>query len=477
MAVLACNATPQVRPVGGGGAPNPGEGGGPAVVLVDGGQPGTGATGLGPRNMYSGGITRPCQDLECQQTTCLMGACKQAACAGGGSTTVKGRVYDPAGKVPLYNVLVYVPNGPLDPIATGPGCDRCASPVSGKPITAALTDTHGDFVLENVPIGSDIPLVIQVGKWRRQVQLTAVTACADTVIDDPQLLRLPRNRGEGHLPRIAVTTGNADKLECLLRKMGIDDLEFTREDGPGRVNFFAGRGGSAAFASQLNDGAAFTPVIPFWSDRANLDGYDLVLLSCEAGPHPVDKSPTARQAMLEYADRGGRIFASHWHNVWIQHGPAPWPQVAEFADHPDLASPFTAEVDTSFPKGAALAEWLTRVAGQAPGLLSINEGQHTVRAVNPRFARRWIHSAATTPPSVQYFTFNTPLAAPPERQCGRVVFTDIHVSSGDQSGAPFPSGCKTTELSPQEKALAFMLFDLSSCIQPDDVKPRAPVIP
>jgi hypothetical protein len=480
IATGACNATPQVRSVGGGGPGGPGAGGagGPAVMLIDaGGNGGNGGSGADASSMYSGGITRPCEDLECQQATCVMGNCKQASCEVGKKTIVKGRVFDPAGKVPLYNVVVYVPNAPLDPIATGPSCDRCESPVSGKPIASALTDTRGDFVLENVPAGSDIPLVLQVGKWRREVKLATVAGCAETSIDDPDLLRLPRNREEGHIPRIAVATGEADKLECLLRKMGISDSEFTPEAGPGRVNFYAGRGGTAAFAPTLNGGAAFTPVIPFWGDGANLNRYDIIILSCEGGPNPVDKTPAARQAMLEYANKGGRIFASHWHNVWLQHGPEPWPKVAEFASYPDLVNPFTADVDTSFPKGAALADWLVNVAAQAAGHLVITEGQHTVQAVNAQYSRRWIHSAATTPPSVQYLTFNTPVETAAASQCGRVVFTDIHVSSGDESGEPFPSGCKTMDLSPQEKALEFMLFDLSSCIQPDDVKPRPPIIP
>jgi hypothetical protein len=474
------------------------------------GATGSGATGggpvvvVGPNSPDAGDASADtaCVGLECQKTTCTLGACTVPACASGASTTLTGTVYEPAGKVPLYNVMVYVPNGSVPDIKTGATCDRCDTTVL-NPVASALTDTHGQFTLDDVPVGSNIPLVIQVGKWRRQVSVN-VNACAENPVS-ADLTHLPRNQSEGNIPLIAITTGGLDSMECLPRRMGIDDAEFTTDQGNGRIHLYAGpdvvgggpgggrmggglMGGMSfqatkAFDPSLNGGATFTAATTLWAGTPTLDVYDMVILSCEGETFENLKPPSARQAMYDYASAGGRVFASHWHHIWFSAGPPPVPSVDTWSDQMDPQSPATGTINTSFPKGQALADWLVNVgASTTSGTLDIVAARDNVQAVTSNEALGWItvqnQMDAQNPNAVEYLTFNTPLGIPEDQKCGRMVYTDLHVSStgADKPGAPFPTGCEVRDLSPQEKAVMFILFDLSSCVMDDHNPPQPPSI-
>ncbi|MEY4550999.1 MAG: hypothetical protein RL685_7194 [Pseudomonadota bacterium] len=413
---------------------------------------------------------------------CVNLQCRQMACAGGSPTTLSGTVYTPAGSLPLNNVTVYVPNAELEPLVEGASCSTCDASVSGSPVVAALTDTAGRFTLTDVPVGENIPLVMQVGKWRRLVTLPRVDPCTENVLTDVGLTRLPANQSEGDLPRIALSTGALDALECLLRKVGISDSEFTNPEGTGHVQLFAGHQGTSSYDTTLNDGAAFaTSGAALWDQLTSFQRYDVVLLSCEGDEYLEEKPAIARQALFDYLNGGGRAFLSHWHKIWLQEGPTPFPEMVRFNNRDDDLN-VSAAVDTSFPKGAALAEWLVNVQGSTvPGVVELVDAQNTAAAENPLYAQRWIYDpldGATGAPSVKYVTANTPLGAPAADQCGRTVYSDIHVSSGDNSAPnrPFPTGCTSTGLSPQEKVLIYMLFDLSACIVPDNQPPAPPII-
>ena len=142
------------------------------------------------------------------------------------------------------------------------------------------------------------------------------------------------------------------------------------------------------------------------------------------------------------------------------------PSIATWSHRVEIDS-VTGDIDTSFDRGNQFADWLVNVGASASrGKLPLENSRNDVMAVDPRQAQSWITVPSQS--SVQYFSFNAPLDAGEAGQCGRMVYTDIHVSSDStQTGLTFPSGrCVSTTLSPQEKALIFMFFDLSNCLQP-----------
>ena len=407
----------------------------------------------------------------------------QVACDGGKTTSISGKVYDPAGKVPLYNAVVYVPNAPLDVIVTGASCDTCGV-VSGDPLVSTITDASGSFTLTNVPAGKNIPLVVQVGKWRRQIVIPEVSACTDLAVTDPQAIRLPKNQTEGDMPQMAIASGDSDPFECLLLKMGIDPVEFTRDTDPtpGRVHYYQSTG------VDMNPGSPNAATL--WNDEAKMKEHDIIMLPCEGDPiakPDLDGGISPKGNLLAYANAGGRVFTTHYGYVWLAGtsatdvGPfistGTWQgqyPINEGIDDP----PFVTRIDQTFPKGDAYAHWLVNVdASTTLGQLTVNEGRHDLAKENHPPAQRWNYEADFhgEGAGVMNITFNTPLGADDAHVCGRVVFSDFHVSASAKSGQKyFPASCLSGDLSPQEKALEFMFFDLSSCIQPDATPPTPP---
>jgi len=115
--------------------------------------------------------------------------CRKVDCPADSSpstTSVSGVVYDPAGRVPLYNAVVYVVDPKLDlkPLDQRVQCESCSAHFPTKGVLAAtLTKADGSFRLTDMPAGDDVPLVIQLGKWRRVVTLgTSPAMCQHSAV-------------------------------------------------------------------------------------------------------------------------------------------------------------------------------------------------------------------------------------------------------------------------------------------------------
>jgi hypothetical protein len=448
---------------GHGGAASGGTGGG--------GTGGTGASG------GTGGTGGGGGGLGCVGTAC------QVTCQNGSTTTLTGKVFAPNGTLPLYNAIVYIPTQPPAAFTDGVTCDRCSGNVSGNPLVITQTDASGSFTLTNVPAGDNVPLVIQLGKWRRQVTIPTIPSCASTPLD-AGTTRLPKNHSEGDMPKMAIATGSADPFECLLLKIGIDPAEITIPSGTGRVHFFTGSTQAGMTMSNApSENTLFT-------DLPTLLKYDVVMLPCEGTNNYSGIKTGQRDLLVQYLNMGGRLFSTHYSYNWLTYANSPFNKIATDnmgnGWHVDQTQPcgsnstcgYMGTLDTSFPKGMAFNQWLGNVTmPMVNGSFEITDPRNDLDGLTtmPKaYAQRWMYHASDN--KILHTTFNTPLDAAPDdmgqpQYCGRVVFSDFHVSANEATTKSFPSGCSTSDLTTQEKALAFMLFDLSSCVQSDQTNP------
>lgn len=450
-----------------------------------------------------GGVTADCGSCPTGQicgangvaNTCGTPACtglctQQNACANQPKTTITGKVTAPGHDDvatwgtpdPIFGATVYVPNGGAapyygtQPFTPGTSCDSCSSLVSGSPLVYATTAVDGTFTIDNAPCGGPIPLVIQLGRWRRQITIPNVQCCANTALTAAQT-HLPRTHvGEpgdvrSDIPLMAVSTGDVDALHCVLRKLGVADSEFTTPASAGRVQLYQDNGAVV--------GTTTPPATMLVNNAAVLARYDLVLFECVGERQ--DKTATQIQHVIDFANAGGRVFATHFSYVWLDNQ-KPWSQTAAWDPDQNPSTSTTAIVDQTLQadpatqaRRKAFAQWLQLAgASSALGQFPIDSIRHDFDSVSSTPAtatntpaQLWLSAASGQP---LHYTFDTPVAYPPQqlptKQCGRVLYSDFHVTDAITNGVAFPAECAAGPLTPQEKALEFMMFDLASCIGP-----------
>jgi hypothetical protein len=392
------------------------------------------------------------------------------------TTTLSGTVYDPAALHPLYNALVYIPNNPKDPglqpFQPGISCDQCGATAAGDPLVSTQTAPDGTFKLTNVPVGGSIPLVVQLGHWRRQFTVNVANSCAANTVP-AKTLTMPATHAQGDIPYIAILTGGLDPVECTLRKMGVADSEFTDRGNGGHINFFTAIDTGAINPPLQGHGSVIDPQTPAQAALMTtpvITQYDMVVLECEGYPQVETAADLA--TLLNYVNAGGRVFASDFAWSWLATNgnlstAAKWvnPPLTLVAD----ASPTNIDL-VSNPKGMAFDKWLEVIGVSVPGSQTIADihpaYENTSGVVAP--TQQWLYFAGTHP---LHFTFNTPVGAPSQNQCGRVVFSDWHAEDPDTSMnwpkmKTFPAECDPGPMTSQEAILEFMLFDLSACVMP-----------
>jgi hypothetical protein len=411
------------------------------------------------------------------------------------NTTISGTVYDPrlaAGMpnpLPLPNVLVYASTTPVTPPASGVQCLTSANstPTSPNIVSYAYTAVDGTFSLENIPENTSYTIVIQAGKWQRQFDETVGT----TALTGLQL-GMPANHTQGNMPYIAIATGSVDGAECVLRDMGISDSEFTDDkqtvNPGGYVHLYEGTASSGAAGGAIID--ASTPgEDALTGNSTTLNGYDMVMFPCKGGAQA--ESSIALKNLVDFADAGGRIFATHYSYEWLD-PIAPYnsqfPAVANWTiGSAELSlTPGVGTVLNNFSDGIILADWLHNADSTVMGTSNQVDMAHLrtdVGSVIPP-TQSWVNlnngtynrdgtpgTVTVTNNPVMQMTFNAPVGSPASSQCGRVMYNDYHVIDASTTGAIYPKECPSYNnpsyaMSPQEQMLEYALFDLSTFVQP-----------
>ncbi len=410
----------------------------------------------------------------------------------GGTTTLTGYVFDPANNLPVYNALVYVPTGPVQPPQTGVVPTQCGC-TAPQAYASAFTGIDGKFTLTNPPTGAAVTVVVQLGKWQRT--FTKAIACGPNPLGGGTVgaagnLTLPSTHLEGNIPRFAIDTGNVDSMECVLLKMGIKQSEFVNPVISGglptavqRVHMYKG---SIVSGGAVVDGA--TPGESALTETASvMNAYDVVLFPCQGGAGTYNAAngfPNTRTNLLNYSAVGGRFFTTHFHYDLLN-GNGSFSTTANWTlnngSWGDLYSDpkYTGIIDQTFSRGQTLALWLNQpiVYGGTAGQIPVGVIRNDFSSVNAP-AQRWMYTGGGGggPPANLpiHYTFDTPYKA--AQSCGRAVYSDFHVESeqtnAGTNGATFPTECPAGAMTPQEKLLEFMLFDLTSCVSPPACVPK-----
>jgi hypothetical protein len=474
----------------------------------------------GENEICSGGIDGPTQCVAGGAQDCTVCSSIPECSSAPQPTRLTGRVVSPgrtdddtANQVGVPNAIVYILRGESADVlpaitsgipAGGTSCDRCEDQDLGPVLVGGVTDANGNYTLEgNIPVDRDFILVVKAGKFRRAVtqRLAAGAACTTTSL--PSALpanptRLPRSTSDGlavNLPHVAVTTGRIDAMECVLSKMGISNGEFSNPGNDGsaspRIHLYRGgpnTGSPPGAGARINDSTPHDSAL--YTDATRLQSYDMVVADCEGGDW--DQSLAERNAsgarVMEYVNRGGRLFASHRSFSWLhQNGTAEYTEANPFATGLGPAATWSTSVDFSTNTGTGrvalgrplaspridnFAAWMANeLIAPAPNYtFNINEPRSQATGMGAA-TEEFVHIQAGRS---QQFSFNTPYASPPAAACGRVAYSGFHVSVGGGTNpfvsSVFPAHCAGA-LTSQEKVLLYMLFDLGACVGAPPVPP------
>lgn len=398
-------------------------------------------------------------------------------CPDGQMTTITGRVLAPNGIDPIPSARVYVPIQVTDfpPSVT---CEICKDIVDNA-LVATTTNVDGTFTLGPIPTvagqaaGEQIQLVSQKGRFRKVVSYTVNTPCGANTVTETDTQLPGANAGQDRVPNIAVVTGNYDQMECVLLNMGLETQSVHIFDGLEDPSF--GLGGTPNAEGNFSD---------LLSNPAKMKEYNIIFVNCSANQYEGMLSDAAVRSNIEnYVNSGGRLYVTDWSYDYLE-------QIGSFAGYIDFGPGMSDNLPE--PKNQAaigqggittealihdneMADWLRAVEAVTGEEIISDDGRVHIEHFLPAWVMQlsvlvddnvtlWLSGEVSgsgisdTLPLTTTFDYN---------DCGRVLYSSYHTLGRDLAGlsSPYPQYCDSTELSPQERVLMYLILHVADCIE------------
>ena len=363
----------------------------------------------------------------------------------GAPTTLTGTVLAPNGLDPVPSAEVAVWFAAPASLARGVVCENCA--VSADvPLASTITGLDGSFVLNLDAVTKSTSLVVTVRKARfRTVNAAiAITACGATSLAGTKVT-LPGSSAAGDLPRIAVSSGNRDHLENVLRAMGITEYDCVK---------------GLAASSTAETCTRPTTLGQLLADPTQLATYGMLFIACAPSDTFEPGSAAAAANLRTWVNAGGKLIVTDDSYDFVEQA---FPDAVDFMAPAAAAgvaqAPNTAEVGvavtslTGTVTDSNLQGWLSHfpatIAGNAVQLTGFLSKWAVMRGVGLQTSVL-VHG----PASWTGGTGDVPLTASFEvNHCGRVIFSSYHTDSG------------STSLKPQERILEYLMLQVGQCTE------------
>ena len=389
--------------------------------------------------------------------------CEVPTCPAGTTTEIVGQLFAGNGTDPVPGAAVFVPVYDLPELPPTLGCDLCNQiPYS---VASSPTDYDGSFRLRGVPAGP-VSIVARLGRFQRVLSMDVIPCVENVIPADPNTagkgIRLPRKSrelsGQDALPRIAVASGDYDQVECVLKRIGIDEIDM-----------FDGRGSS--------NPPAIASLLQLLGDEKRLFLYNILIVNCTDNQFlSAVSQPGVQKTLEKYVGSGGRLYVTDWAYDVIEQVPAFSPYLCF-----EPQSPPGAPMCTSGPSQQSIADSRTPYSGKskildpqmAKWLRQFTGVIDPSDQVDVGYSFVVVASASADPltPTKTWVQGPTPFGTRPQtvtfdyKSCGRVHFSTYNTEPAGAvyDGDRWPNNCKSN-FTPQERLLEYLFFDIAACL-------------